>query len=145
MSTDEVSQEATADPRTYAIIGAAMAIHNKLGGGFLEGVYMEALAIELQRKQIPFESEVWLPITYEGVLLKTRYRCDFLCYDEIVVEVKSVGQLAETHEAQTINYLKAGRHPLGLLMNFRGPRLVIRRFVNGDARKRAESVQALDT
>ncbi len=94
------------DPLTYAIIGAALEVHTQLGNGFLEAVYHEALAIELSRRDIPFQHEVPLKIKYKGQLLKTIYRADFVCYDSIIVEIKALKQLSGIEESQIINYLK---------------------------------------
>lgn len=76
------------DPRTYAIIGAAMEVHRQLGCGFLEPVYQEALALEFSKRGIPFRREVTLPIYYNGVRLNTPYRVDFICFEEVAVELK---------------------------------------------------------
>jgi GxxExxY protein len=76
------------DPETYAIIGAAMAVHTELGCGFLEAVYKAALTIEMRRRAIPFEREVGLPIVYKGEPLPLSYRVDFVCVDAVIVEVK---------------------------------------------------------
>ena len=118
------------DPRTYAIIGAAMEVHRELGPGFLEAVYQEALAIELSVRGIPFQREVELPITYKGKTLQTAYRADFICYDEVVIELKSIKQLGVIEEAQLLNYLKATGYQVGLLINFGAASLETRRFVN---------------
>ena len=75
------------DPRTYAIIGAAIEVHRQLGHGFLEAVYQEALAIELEGRNIPFAREVELPLSYKGRLLRCSYRADFTCFDEVIVEI----------------------------------------------------------
>jgi GxxExxY protein len=106
------------DPRTFAIIGAAMEVHRVLGSGFLEAVYHEALARELTRQAIAFRSEVELPVFYKGERLLTSYRCDFVCYDTVIVEVKALAQMSGLEEAQVINYLKASGHAVGLLLNF---------------------------
>lgn len=103
---------------TYAINGAAMHVYNVLGPGFLEAVYQEALEIEFQKRGIPFEREKELTIKYEGQELKQKYKADFVCYDDIIVELKSVSEIDDVHRAQIFNYLKATGYKLGLLINF---------------------------
>ena len=117
------------DPRTYAIIGAAMEVHRTLGPGFLEPVYQEALALEFTSCEILFEPQVALPVYYKGQLLNATYRVDFLCYRDIVLEIKALNQLGGAEEAQVINYLKATRFRIGLLVNFDEKSLTHRRFV----------------
>src|SRR5438132_11067934 len=117
------------DPRTYAIIGAAIEVHNQLGCGFLESVYQEALAIELFCREIPFRREVRLPVSYKGRLLATSYCADFICFDSLVVELKALAHMGGTEEAQVINYLKATGYEVGLLLNFGGVSLQHRRLV----------------
>jgi GxxExxY protein len=82
------------DPRTYAIIGAAIEVHRELGHGFLEAVYQEALALEFERCEIPFQREVELPISYEGKQLLCSYRADFVCFEEVIVETSPMKLLA---------------------------------------------------
>ncbi len=115
------AQEATEllfKEEAYAIYGAAIDVHKELGPGFLEAVYQEALEIELHSRGIPFESQKSLPIHYKGRLLKKEYIADLVCYGKIIVELKSIKELSEREEAQTINYLKATGLRLGLLLNF---------------------------
>ena len=126
---ESVPSAAERDPRTYAIIGAALEVHCQLGHGFLEAVYQEALALECAGRGIPFEREVELPIRYKGRLLKTRYRADFLCYDSVVVETKALTQLTGADQAQLINELKATGREVGLLINFGTPSLEYRRLI----------------
>ena len=102
----------------FAIIGAAMEVQNELGRGFLELVYHEALNIELGLRGIPYETEKLITISYKGHLLERTYKADLVCYDNIVVELKSVEKLRTEHTAQLLNYLKATNLPLGILINF---------------------------
>ena len=118
----------TRDPQTYAIIGAAMEVHRTLGCGFLESVYHEALAIEFDRRGIPFARERAIPVTYKDVVLSCQFRADFLCYQAVIVEIKALARLSGTEEGQLINYLKASGHGTGLLLNFGTPSLEHRRF-----------------
>ncbi len=107
------ADERDADPKSYAVIGAAMEVHNTLGQGFLEAVYQEALELELTARQIPHLRESDLPILYKGHRLRTQYRPDFICYDYLIVELKAVARLTEIEEAQVLNYLNAPSSPSG--------------------------------
>ena len=118
------------DPRTYAIIGAALEVHRQLGNGFLEAVYQEALAIELRARRIAFQKEADLPVFYKGMRLQCGYRADFVCFDGVVVEIKALRALSGCEEAQVINYLKASGHKTGLLLNFGTLRLEHKRFAH---------------
>jgi GxxExxY protein len=113
----------------YRIIGAAMEVHGELGCGFLEAVYQEALEIEFQIQQIPFRREVKLEIYYKEQLLKKYYEADFICFNNIIVELKALSTLTSEHEAQLLNYLKATNMKLGILINFGGTSLQYKRMV----------------
>jgi GxxExxY protein len=91
------------DPKTYAIIGAAMEVHGQLGCGFLEAVYHEALALELALRNVPYAQEVELPISYKGQRLVATYRADFICFGCIIVELKALQHLGGVEESQIIN------------------------------------------
>ena len=117
------------DPRTYAIIGAAMEVHTQLGCGFLEPVYQEALAVELSKRAIPFLQEEKFPISYKGFTLDTFYKPDFICYESVVVELKTLSRISGVEESQVINYLKVTGHHTALLLNFGRRSLEQRRFV----------------
>jgi GxxExxY protein len=103
---------------TYAIIGAALDVYYKLGSGFLEPVYQEALDIELGLRGIPFTAQTRLPIRYKDFTLKKRYRADFVCFGKIIVEIKAQTALIGADWAQLMNYLKASEFRVGLLFNF---------------------------
>jgi GxxExxY protein len=113
----------------YNIIGAAMEVHNELGHGFLEPVYQEALTIVLQEKGIPFVKEKVLDIYFKGRLLNKKYVADFICYDEVIVELKAMENIAPEHIAQVLNYLKATDKKLGLLINFGTTKLQYKRVI----------------
>nr|WP_319491249.1 GxxExxY protein [uncultured Desulfobacter sp.] len=117
------------DPETYAIIGAAMSVHSKLGHGFLEAVYQEALAHELQFSNIVYEREKILPIYYRGNRLTTHYKADFLCFGTVIVELKALQQLSGVEESQVINYMKASGLKKSLLINFGTRQLQYKRLV----------------
>ena len=136
------SQKSARDPQTYAIIGAAMEVHRQLGHGFLEAVYEEALAIELAEKDIFLKREVPLPVYYKGQPLQCTYRADFVCYDDVIVELKAIGQLTGADEAQTINELKATGLHRALLVNFGAPSLEYKRLVL-NLRESAQSADAV--
>ena len=95
-----------------------MYVYNTLGSGFLEAVYQEALELEFAKRNIPYEREKELSICYDGVVLKQTYRADFVCYGNIIVELKAVAHLDDTHRSQVFNYLNATGYKLGLLLNF---------------------------
>ena len=107
-----------------------MPVHNVLGQGFLESVYQEAVEITFNKEAIPNEREKELNISFNGQLLEKKFYVDFLCYDQIIVELKAVKALDQNHEAQVINYLKASNKPLGILINFGEKSLVYKRLIN---------------
>ena len=115
---------------SYDIIGAAMLVFYELGHGFLEAVYQEALGIELSKRAFPFEREKELNISYSGQTLIQTYKADFVCYDKIIIELKAVVAIDNSHRSQVFNYLKATGSKLGILLNFGNPnRLEYERIV----------------
>ena len=114
---------------TYKIIGCAMEVHSELGPGFLEAVYQEALEREFGIRKMPFKSQPILEILYKGKPLAKRYQPDFVCFDEVIVEIKAITSLSGIEEAQLINYLKAAKLKVGLLINFGSRSLEHKRFV----------------
>jgi len=102
----------------FGIIGAAMEVHRELGSGFLEGVYQEAMEIELESRKIPHAARMALPISYKNRALMKTYEADLVCFEKIIVELKALGRLSGREEAQVLNYLKATKLHVGLLINF---------------------------
>ena len=125
----QIADSRLRDPETYAIIGAAFEVHGNLGAGFLEPVYQAALGIELTARGIPHDRQRAIPVNYKGTSLDVSYRADFVCYGDILVELKALGRLTTVHDAQVINYLVATGFPRGILLNFGSPSLQYKRFV----------------
>ena len=113
------------------IIGLALDVHKNLGPGLLESVYEKALCIEFKRNDIPFERQKSLQVTYRNEPIGI-FRVDILVNETIVLELKSVERRDPVFEATILSYLKLGKYPLGLLINFNSKLLKygIRRFVN---------------
>ena len=116
------------DPRTYAIIGAAMEVHRELGPGFLEKVYHEALIEEFDLRAIPYLHEPPLPVHYKAKRLRTVYEPDFVCFGSVLVELKAQKFVGDPETAQVLNYLKASKLATGLLINFGEASLDFERF-----------------
>ena len=106
------------DPRTYAIIGAGMEVFNEMGNGFHEPIYHECLEVEFQRRSVSAVHEPPVQVYYKDVLLKKQYSPDFICFGDVVVEVKVLERLTGKEESQLLNYLKATKFHVGLLLNF---------------------------
>ncbi len=115
--------------KTYAIIGACMEVHRHLGHGLKETVYQDALEIELGLRSIPFVREKRYEVVYKGRVLKHYFVADFVCFDNIILELKAVGQLHSEHEKQTLNYMAIAKSQVGLLVNFGQGSLVHKRFI----------------
>jgi len=115
---------------SFKIIGACMEVHKKLGPGFLESVYSEALEIEFKNAGIPYEKEKKLPVLYDNKPLNKYFRADYICYDKIIVELKATNYTVEANKKQTLNNVNATNFKLGLLINFGMPSLKYYRLVN---------------
>ncbi len=107
-----------------------MDVHSVLGSGFLEAVYQEALGIEFESRSIPFIEFPQLKINFKGHILKKKYVPDFLCYDEIILEIKAINKCGPNEEAQIINSLNASKKTVGVLINFGEQSLYWKRYVN---------------
>lgn len=113
--------EAQRDSLTEEIIGAAIDVHRVLGPGLLESAYQECLCVELGLRQLRFVSQQELPVEYKGRHVDLGYRLDLVVENTVVLELKSVERLLPLHEAQLLTYLRLGRFPTGLLLNFNVP------------------------
>ena len=114
---------------TARIIGCAMKVHSTLGNGFQEVIYQRCLAIEMEEQTMLFTRELEMPIFYEGKEVGTR-RVDFLVEEKIMVELKAVNSIENTHIAQALNYLEAYNLEIGLLINFGSTTLEFKRLIN---------------
>lgn len=103
---------------TEQVISAAMEVHKLLGPGLLESAYEACLCRELGLREIPFASQVKLPVSYKGMQLDCGYRLDLLIQDQVIVEIKCCQKLLPVHEAQLLTYLKLSGKRVGLLLNF---------------------------
>ena len=102
----------------YNIIGACYDVYKELSCGLSEPIYQEALEIEFESRGIPFEREKELVVYYKGLKLRKRYIADFVCYDDIIVELKALNCITNSEISQILNYLHITKYPLGLLVNF---------------------------
>ena len=115
------------------VVDSAMRVHSALGPGLLESAYKACLVFELRKRGLEVNTEVRIPIRYDGTVLRVGYRIDLLVESAVVVETKAVRKLLPVDEAQMLSYLTLGGFKLGLLINFHVPHLRhgIRRFANG--------------
>ena len=111
-------QEKTENEISYLIRGAIFKVYNELGPGLLESVYETVLLFELQKQGLDVKSQVPLPVFYEGHKLEIGFRLDLLVNDKVIIEIKSVENLAEVHHKQVLTYLKLSNLKLGILVNF---------------------------
>ena len=124
-----VEKELVCKNEAYQIIGAAMAVHNDLGSGMREIVYGDALEIEFKLRGIPFQREQTFNVFYKGVELQHKFKCDFICFKNIIVELKVEKGLTDIDRSQIINYLKITKYPLGILINFGESSLMYERYI----------------
>lgn len=113
----------------YKIIGLSMKVHTKLGKGFKEVVYKDALEVEFRNNQILYEREKPFKIQYEDIILPHRFDADFLVYNSIILEIKAAWIIHPGNFRQTLNYLKASQIKLGILINFGEDKLKFQRIV----------------
>ncbi|HEV8600394.1 MAG TPA: GxxExxY protein [Gemmatimonadales bacterium] len=138
-----LEDERIRDRQTYQIIGAAMEVHRALGSGFLEPVYQSAFELELGLQQIPHVREAEMAVCYKETLLDVRYRVDFICFGEILVELKALHRLTTIEEMQIIHYLVASKLSRGMLLNFGSASLQFRRFAGPNLSALSQSVSSV--
>ena len=115
---------------SFRIMGACFEVYNEMGHGFLEAVYQKCLCLEFADHRIRFASQVELDLRYKQKPLSQKYIPDFICFNSIIVELKSVRELSNAHRAQVRHYLRATGYKLGLLVNFGNhPKLQYERIV----------------
>ncbi len=114
---------------SYKIVGLAMEVHRKLGGGFLEKIYENSLMILLRREAIKAEQQIPIKVFFENQIVGD-YVADILVEDSIILELKTVETLSSVHRAQTVNYLKATKLRVAYLINFGKQSLEYERFVH---------------
>ena len=112
----------------YPIVGAVYSVHTELGPGLNEYVYQEGLEMQLELENISFEREKEFCPTYQNRPMKAKYRLDFVCANNIIVECKSVEQLNMNHRAQLFNYMRLTKMPMGVLVNFASRSAVVERY-----------------
>jgi len=115
---------------TYKVIGACIKVHKNLGNGFAADVYKEALQKELIRNNVPFEKEKEINVFYDGLKLNNFYLTDFVCYENILVEICTLESIPEDIHRKSVNVLIATNYQLSLLINFGETSLKWKRFVN---------------
>lgn len=114
----------------YEIVGLCMEVHRNLGPGLLEIIYKDALEVEFKNHNIPYLREKEFKIEYKGIILPHKFYADFVVYEDIILEVKSVKEINNDHLAQILNYMKLANTPVGILANFQNKSLVYRRVIN---------------
>lgn len=118
------------EQESYAIRGAVFEVYREMGAGFLESVYQECMERELALREIPFECQKSIELSYKGETLEQTFRPDLICYGTIIVELKAVKEVADIHRAQLFNYLRATGLRLGLLVNFgHHPKATVERII----------------
>jgi GxxExxY protein len=132
---NDAKEELLFKDECYAIQGAIFEVYREMGCGFLESVYQECLEKEFRSRELPFEAQKELLLTYKSQPLSLTYKPDFICYGKIIVELKAVKEIAPEHKAQLLNYLKATGLEPGLLVNFGAyPKVEIVRIANSNFR-----------
>lgn len=108
---------------TTKIVNAAIKVHSALGPGLLESAYQKCMVYELSKDNLQVETEVFLPISYENVLVDAGYRIDMIVGNSVLIENKTVDKILPIHEAQLLTYLKMRKCKIGFLLNWNVPHM----------------------
>jgi len=127
---------------TEKIIGCALKVHQRMRSGYPELIYHRCLIIEFKRSALSFLSEIELPIFYDDIEVGKR-RVDFLIENKVIIEIKAVSELTDTHLAQALNYLEALNLEIGLLINFGSKSLEVKRIINNKYKPSFQSNQSM--
>lgn len=103
---------------SFVVIRCAMKVHTELGPGLLESAYEACLTHELRKNGFKVETQVALPVTYDGIQIDLGYRLDLVVEDQLVIELKAIENVLPVHKAQLLSYLRLSKRKLGLLINF---------------------------
>ncbi len=114
----------------YTIVGILFEVHKNLGKGFSEVVYKDAIEYEFQKNNIPFEREKEFAVSYKDTTLKHKFYADFVVYNDIILEIKTVDCFNNAHYNQCLNYLKVSEYKLAILVNFNSISLEYKRIIN---------------
>jgi GxxExxY protein len=137
MNIEQHNSRGSHDDLTQKIIGVFYDVYNELGRGFLESVYREAMRLALSQAGIKVVSEVPIPVEFRGVVIGI-FRADLIVNDAVLIELKAAEGLAREHESQTLNYLRATRIKVALLMNFGSTARFKRLVMDNTSRKTKE-------
>jgi GxxExxY protein len=115
------------------IVDVAYRAHLELGPGLLESVYQAVLAMELQKRGLVVTQQQLIPVVYQGTLIEMGFRADLVVQEAVIVEIKSIAEIALVHKKQLLTYLRLSNKRLGLLINFNVARIKdgITRIANG--------------
>ena len=127
--------------RMYDIVGAIHNVHKYLGPGLNESCYQEALELQLKDEAIPYKRELSFHPTYKGTTLQATFKVDFLCREDVIIELKAVPELSPTHRAQLFNYMRLLSKPCGILVNFLPKFDVVERYFYD---KESKNILAVD-
>ena len=127
--------------RMYDIVGAIHNVHKYLGPGLNESCYQEALELQLKDEAIPYKRELSFHPTFKGTTLQATFRVDFLCHEDVIVELKAVPELNPSHKAQLFNYMRLLSKPCGILVNFLPKFDVVERYFYD---KESKNILAVD-
>ncbi len=114
----------------YTIVGILFEVHKNLGRGFSEIVYKDAIEYEFQQQNIPYQREKEFSVNYKNTILKHKFYADFVVYDKIILEIKTIDCFSNSHYNQCLNYLKASKNKLAILANFNLISLEYKRIIN---------------